>query len=168
MAGLHDVLRDHRSARGSCCRRQYFEQVAPMPSSAAGRRGPYRFVSQRPASTSCWRASPTYWRHAPYIKRLHHEERARWHDAARHAQERREDLAFFLVARRRRREGDSATAWWRRATRRSSGSSSRPVGPQVDVHDKRLRLAVNYALVARHEVKRPPGLLPPAGVIVRG
>src|SRR5262245_36849561 len=155
------------SASGLVLPRKYVEQVGAdgfrqRPVGA----GPYKFVSQRPGVDVTLEAFPGYWRHAPYIKRLTMKSVPDSTTRLAMLKSGETDYALFL-------DGPEAEAVKRDprvtlvATRHASifwiefADQWDPKSPWAD---KRLRLAVNYALdrKAPHEAGcsrlRPPAL----------
>jgi peptide/nickel transport system substrate-binding protein len=158
------------SAAGIVLPRKYFEQVGPdgfkqRPVGA----GPYRFVSQRPGVDIVFEAFPGYWRHAPYIKRLTMKSVPDGTTRLAMLKSGETDFAYFL-------DGPEALSlkgdpkYGLVATRHASifwiefpdqWDSKSPWS------DKRLRLAVNYALDRKGTSEAAClGYCPPAGVIV--
>jgi len=150
--------------------RKYFEQVGvdgfkQRPVGA----GPYQFVSQRPGVDVVLEAFPGYWRHAPYIKRLTLKSVPDGTTRLAMLRSGDTDLALFL-------DGPEAQTVTRDprftlvATRHASIfwiEFADQWDPKSPWHDRRLRLAVNYAL-DRKTISEAAclGYCPPAGVIV--
>src|SRR6267378_1926153 len=150
--------------------RKYFEQVGvdgfkQRPVGA----GPYQFVSQRPGVDVVLEAFAGYWRHAPYIKRLTLKSVPDGTTRLAMLRSGDTDLALFL-------DGPEAQTVTRDprftlvATRHASIfwiEFADQWDPKSPWHDRRLRLAVNYAL-DRKTISEAAclGYCPPAGVIV--
>src|SRR5437899_7561206 len=150
--------------------RKYLEQVGvdgfkQRPVGA----GPYQFVSQRPGVDVVLEAFPGYWRHAPYIKRLILKSVPDGTTRLAMLRSGDTDLALFL-------DGPEAQTVTRDprftlvATRHASIfwiEFADQWDPKSPWHDRRLRLAVNYAL-DRKTISEAAclGYCPPAGVIV--
>ena len=158
------------TAAGLVMPRKYFEQVGAdafrlRPVGA----GPYKFVSQRPGVDVTLEAFPGYWRHAPYIKRITMKSVPDSTTRLAMLKSGETDFALFLDGP----EAEAVTKDSRLqlvATRHASifwiefpdqWDSKSPWS------DKRLRLAVNYAL-DRKGTSESACLAhcPPAGVFV--
>jgi peptide/nickel transport system substrate-binding protein len=150
--------------------KKYFEQVGAdgfrqRPVGA----GPYRFVSQRPGVDIVLEAFPTYWRHAPYVKRLTLKSVPDGTTRLAMLKSGETDFALFLDGPEALTlKGDSRYGLV--ATRHASIfwiEFADQWDPKSLWHDRRLRLAVNYALdrTATSEAACL-GYCPPAGVIV--
>jgi peptide/nickel transport system substrate-binding protein len=158
------------TAAGIVLPRKYLEQVGAdgfrqRPVGA----GPYRFVSQRPGVDVVLEAFPGYWRHAPYIKRLVMKSVPDSTTRLAMLKSRETDIAYYL-------DGTDAEAV-RRDPRMALVASRYPSifwiefadqwDPKSPWHDRRMRLAVNYALDRKGTSEAAfLGLCPPAGVIV--
>ena len=158
------------TAAGIVLPRKYFEQVGAdgfkqRPIGA----GPYRFVSQRPGVDVVLEAFPGYWRHAPYVKRLTLKGVPDSTTRLTMLRSGETDYALFL-------DGPDAEAVKRdprltlTATRHASIfwiEFADQWDPKSPWSDKRLRLAVNYALDRKGTNEAAClGFCPPAGVIV--
>jgi len=158
------------AAVGIVLPRKYYESVG---SDAFRQRpvgaGPYKFVSQRPGVDVVLEAFPGYWRHAPYVKRLVMKGVPDSTTRLAMLKSGETDYALFL-------DGPEAEAVKRDprvtlvATRHASifwiefADQWDPKSPWAD---KRLRLAVNYALDRKTTNEAAClGFCPPAGVIV--
>jgi len=158
------------TAVGIVLPRKYYESVG---SDAFRQRpvgaGPYKFVSQRPGVDVVLEAFPGYWRHAPYVKRLVMKGVPDSTTRLAMLKSGETDYALFL-------DGPEAEAVKRDprvtlvATRHASifwiefADQWDPKSPWAD---KRLRLAVNYALDRKTTNEAAClGFCPPAGVIV--
>src|SRR5713101_8374309 len=145
------------SAAGIVLPRKYFEQVGAdgFKQKPVGS-GPYRFVSQRPGVDIVLEAFSGYWRHAPYVKRLT-------------LKGGETDYALVL-------DGPDGEAVKRDPRLTLSCSRHASIfwiefadqwDPKSPWSDKRLRLAVNYALDRKATNEAAClGFCPPAGVIV--
>jgi len=150
--------------------KKYFEQVGAdgfrqRPVGA----GPYRFVSQRPGVDIVLEAVPTYWRHAPYVKRLTLKSVPDGTTRLAMLRSGETDFALFL---------DGPEALTLKGDARYTLVATRHASifwiefadqwdPKSLWHDKRLRLAVNYALDRKTTSEAAClGYCPPAGVIV--
>jgi peptide/nickel transport system substrate-binding protein len=158
------------TASGIVLPKKYFEQVGPdgfkqRPVGA----GPYKFVSQRPGVDIVLEANPAYWRHAPYIKRLTMKSVPDSTTRLAMLKSGETDLALFL-------DGPDALAikgdprYGLVDTRHASIfwiEFPEQWDPKSPWNDKRLRLAVNYALDRKATSDAAClGFCPPAGVIV--
>jgi peptide/nickel transport system substrate-binding protein len=158
------------TASGLVLPRKYFEQVGAdgfrqRPMGA----GPYQFVSQRPGVDVTLEAFPGYWRHAPYIKRLTMKSVPDSTTRLAMLKSSETDFAYFL-------DGLEAEAVTRDpryqlvATRHASIfwiEFPDQWDPKSPWSDKRLRLAVNYALDRKGTSEAAClSYCPPAGVIV--
>jgi peptide/nickel transport system substrate-binding protein len=150
--------------------KKYFEQVGAdgfrqRPVGA----GPYRFVSQRPGVDIVLEAVPTYWRHAPHVKRLVLKSVPDGTTRLAMLKSGETDFAMFL-------DGPEALTlkgdprYTLVATRHASIfwiEFADQWDPKSLWHDKRLRLAVNHALDRKTTSEAAClGYCPPAGVIV--
>ena len=150
--------------------KKYFEQVGAdgfrqRPVGA----GPYRFVSQRPGVDIVLEAFPGYWRHAPYVKRLTLKSVPDGTTRLAMLKSGETDYAMFLDGPEAQTlKGDSRYGLV--ATRHASIfwiEFADQWDPKSLWHDKRLRLAVNYALDRKSTSEAAClGYCPPAGVIV--
>ena len=131
--------------------------------------GPYRFVSHKPGIEVVLEANPGYWRHAPYVKRLTMKSVPEGTTRVAMLKNGEADIAYAL-------DGEDALNVKRdpRLTLVPSKHASiywiefaDQWDPKSPWADKRVRLAVNYALnrKAINEVACL-GYCPPAGVIV--
>jgi len=150
--------------------KKYFEQVGAdgfrqRPVGA----GPYRFVSQRPGVDIVLEAVPTYWRHAPHVRRLVLKSVPDGTTRLAMLKSGETDFALFL-------DGPEALSvkgdarYTLVATRHASIfwiEFADQWDPKSLWHDKRLRSAVNYALDRKTTSEAAClGFCPPAGVIV--
>ena len=131
--------------------------------------GPYRFVSHKPGVEVVLEANPGYWRHAPYVKRVIMKSVPEGTTRVAMLKNGEADIAYALDgedAENVRRDprltlvpSKHASIYWI-----EFGDQWDPKSPWAD---KRMRLAVNYALnrKAINEVACL-GFCPPAGVIV--
>ena len=150
--------------------KKYFEQVGAdgfrqRPVGA----GPYRFVSQRPGVDIVLEAVPTYWRHAPHVKRLVLKSVPDGTTRLAMLKSGETDFAMFL---------DGPEALTLKGDARYTLVATRHASifwiefadqwdPKSLWHDKRLRLAVNHALDRKTTSEAAClGYCPPAGVIV--
>src|SRR5687767_283046 len=150
--------------------KKYFEQVGAdgfrqRPVGA----GPYRFVSQRPGVDIVLEAVPTYWRHAPYVKRLILKSVPDGTTRLAMLKSGETDFALFL---------DGPEALTLKGDARYTLVATRHASifwiefpdqwdPKSPWHDKRLRQAVNFALDRKTTSEAAClGHCPPAGVIV--
>jgi peptide/nickel transport system substrate-binding protein len=150
--------------------KRYFEQVGAdgfrqRPVGA----GPYRFVSQRPGVDIVFEAVPTYWRHAPHVKRLVLKSVPDGTTRLAMLKSGETDFAMFLDGPEALTlKGDPRYALV--ATRHASIfwiEFADQWDPKSLWHDKRLRLAVNHALDRKTTSEAAClGYCPPAGVIV--
>jgi peptide/nickel transport system substrate-binding protein len=158
------------TAAGIVLPRRYFEQVGAdgfrqRPIGA----GPYRFVSQRPGIDVTLEAFPGYWRHAPYIRRLTMKSVPDSTTRLAMLKSGETDFALFL-------DGPEAEAVKRDPryvlvdTRHASIfwiEFADQWDPKSPWNDRRMRLAVNYALDRKTTSEAAClGFCPPAGVIV--
>jgi peptide/nickel transport system substrate-binding protein len=158
------------TAAGLVLPRKYFESVGAdgfrqRPVGA----GPYRFVSQRPGVDIVLEAFPGYWRHAPYVKRLTMKSVPDGTTRLAMLRSGETDLAYFLDGPEAQTlKGDSRYGLV--ATRHASIfwiEFAEQWDPKSLWHDKRVRLAVNYALDRKATSEAAClGHCPPAGVIV--
>ena len=158
------------TAAGLVLPKKYFESVGAdgfrqRPVGA----GPYRFVSQRPGVDIVLEAFGSYWRHAPYVKRLTLKSVPDGTTRLAMLKSGETDYALFLDGPEALTlKGDSryglvatrhASIFWIEFTEQWD--------PKSLWHDKRLRLAVNYALDRKSTSEAAClGYCPPAGVIV--
>lgn len=158
------------TAAGIVMPRKYFEQVGAdgFKQKPVGA-GPYKFVSQRPGIDIVLEAYTGYWRHAPYIKRLTMKSVPDSTTRLAMLKKGETDFALFLdgtdaeeVQRDRRLQlvdTRHASIFWIEFPDQWD--------PKSPWHDKRLRLAVNYALDRKGTNQAAClGFCPPAGVIV--
>ena len=158
------------TAAGLVLPKKYFESVGAdgfrqRPVGA----GPYRFVSQRPGVDIVLEAFPGYWRHAPYVKRLTMKSVPDGTTRLAMLRSGETDLAYFLDGPEAQTlKGDSRYGLV--ATRHASIfwiEFAEQWDPKSLWHDKRVRLAVNYALDRKATSEAAClGHCPPAGVIV--
>jgi peptide/nickel transport system substrate-binding protein len=131
--------------------------------------GPYRFVSHQPGVEVVLEAYPGYWRHAPYVKRIVMKSVPEGTSRVAMLKNGEADIAYAL-------DGEDALNVKRDPRLQLVPSKHASIywiefaeqwDPKSPWHDKRLRLAVNYALdrKAINEVACL-GYCPPAGVIV--
>jgi peptide/nickel transport system substrate-binding protein len=158
------------TAAGIVLPRKYFESVGAdgfrqRPVGA----GPYKFVSQRPGVDVVLEAFPGYWRHAPYIKRVTMKGVPDSTTRLAMLKSGETDYALFLDGP----EGEAVKRDPRMtlvATRHASIfwiEFADQWDPKSPWSDKRLRLAVNYALDRKGTNEAAClGFCPPAGVIV--
>src|SRR5437762_879609 len=131
--------------------------------------GPYKFVSQRPGVEIVLEAFPTYWRHAPYVKRLVLKGVPDSTTRAAMLKTGEADIAYVL---------DGPDAETVKKDPRLSIVASKHASiqwlefaeqwdPKSPWADKRLRLAVNLAL-NRKAINEAAclGYCPPAGVVI--
>jgi peptide/nickel transport system substrate-binding protein len=158
------------TAAGIVVPKKYVEQVGAdgfrqRPIGA----GPYKFVSQRPGIELVLEAVPSYWRHAPYVKRLVMKSIPDSTTRLTMLKSGELDIAYFL-------DGPDAEAMKRDprlalvATRHASIfwiEFADQWDQRSPWNDKRLRQAVNFAL-DRKAISDAGclGYCPPAGVIV--
>jgi peptide/nickel transport system substrate-binding protein len=158
------------TAAGIVVPRKYFEQVGPdgfrqRPIGA----GAYRFVSQRPGIEVVLEAFPGHWRHVPYVNRLIMKSVPDGTTRLAMLKKGETDFALFLdgtEAEEVRRDSRLTLV----ATRHASIfwiEFPDQWDPKSPWRDKRLRLAVNYALDRKGTSEAAClGYCPPAGVIV--
>jgi len=131
--------------------------------------GPYRFVSHTPGVDVVLEAYPGYWRHAPYVKRLVMKSVPEGTTRAAMLRSGEADIAYAL-------DGPDAESVKRDPRLQIVPSRHASINwlefaeqwdPKSPWSDKRLRLAVNYAL-DRKAINEAAclGFCPPAGVIV--
>src|SRR6266851_2090036 len=158
------------TAAGIVLPRKYFEQVGAdgFKQKPVGA-GPYKFVSQRPGIDIVLEAFPGYWRHVPYVKRL--TLKGVPDSTTRLAMLKSGETDYALVL-----DGPDAEAV--KHDPRLGLSCSRHASifwvefadqwdPKSPWSDKRLRLAVNYALDRKGTNEAAClGCCPPAGCIV--
>jgi len=131
--------------------------------------GPYTFVSHKPGIEVVLEAYPGYWRHAPYVKRLIMKSVPEGTTRVAMLKNSEADIAVAL-------DGEDALNVKRDPRLALVPSRHASIywiefadqwDPKSPWHDKRLRLAVNYAL-DRQAISEAAclGLCPPAGVIV--
>ncbi len=131
--------------------------------------GPYKFVSHTPGVEVVLEANPAYWRHAPYVKRLTMKSVPEGTTRVAMLKNGEIDIAVALEAE----DAESARKDPRLqlvATRHASIAwieFADQWDPKSPWHDRRLRLAVNYAL-DRKAINESAclGYCPPTGVIV--
>jgi peptide/nickel transport system substrate-binding protein len=158
------------TAAGIVLPRKYFEQVGAdafkqRPIGA----GPYKFVSQRAGIDIVLEADPGYWRHAPYIKRLTMKSVPDSTTRLAMLKKGETDIAYIL-------DGTDAEAVQRDPRLQLVDTRHASIfwiefadqwDPKSPWHDRRLRLAVNYALDRKGTNQAAClGFCPPAGVIV--
>ena len=158
------------TAAGLVLPKKYFESVGTdgfrqRPVGA----GPYRFVSQRPGVDIVLEAFPGYWRHAPYVRRLTMKSVPDGTTRLAMLKSGETDFAYFLDGPEAQTlKGDPRYGLV--ATRHASIfwiEFADQWDPKSLWHDKRLRLAVNYALDRKATSEAAClGHCPPAGVIV--
>ena len=158
------------TAAGIVLPRKYFESVGAdgfrqRPVGA----GPYRFVSQRPGIEVVLEAYTGYWRHVPYVKRLVMKSVPDGTTRLAMLKKGDTDMAYFLDGI----EGEEVRRDPRLtlvATRHASIfwiEFPDQWDPKSPWRDRRLRLAVNYALDRKGTNEAAClGYCPPAGVIV--
>ncbi|HME92924.1 MAG TPA: ABC transporter substrate-binding protein [Methylomirabilota bacterium] len=158
------------TAAGIVMPRKYFEQVGAeafrqRPIGA----GPYKFVSQRPGIDVTLEAFPGYWRHPPHIKKLTMKSVPDSTTRLAMLKSGETDFAYFLDGP----EAEAVTKDSRLslvATRHASIfwiEFPDQWDPKSPWSDRRLRLAVNYALDRKGTSESAClGHCPPAGVIV--
>ena len=158
------------TAAGIVLPRKYFEQVGAdgfkqRPIGA----GPYRLVSQRPGVDVVLEAFPGYWRHAPYVKRLTLKGVPDSTTRLTMLKSGETDYALFVDGQ----EGEAVKRDPRltlTSTRHASVfwiEFADQWDPKSPWSDKRLRLAVNYALDRKGTHGAAClGFCPPAGVII--
>jgi peptide/nickel transport system substrate-binding protein len=131
--------------------------------------GPYKFVSHQPGIEVVLEAYTGYWRHAPYIKKLVMKSVPEATTRAVMLKSGEADIAYVL-------DGPDAEDIKRDPRLQVVPSKHASIfwvefadqwDPKSPWHDKRLRLAVNYAL-DRKKINEAAclGFCPPAGVIV--
>ena len=131
--------------------------------------GPYKFVSHQPGIEVVLEAYTGYWRHAPYIKKLVMKSVPEATTRAVMLKSGEADIAYVL-------DGPDAEDIKRDPRLQVVASKHASIfwvefadqwDPKSPWHDKRLRLAVNYAL-DRKKINEAAclGFCPPAGVIV--
>jgi len=131
--------------------------------------GPYTFVSHKPGIEVVLEAYAGYWRHAPYVKRLIMKSVPEGTTRVAMLKNSEADIAVAL-------DGEDALNVTRDPRLQLVPSRHASIywiefadqwDPKSPWHDKRLRLAVNYAL-DRQAISEAAclGLCPPAGVIV--
>ena len=131
--------------------------------------GPYKFVRSTPGVEVVLEAYAGYWRHAPHVKRLVMKSVPDGNTRVAMLKNGEADIGFAYdgqeAAERQARPAPPARALEARV--HLLARIRRAVGPQVALADKRLRLAVNYAL-DRKAINEAAclGFCPPAGVIV--
>ena len=158
------------TAAGIVLPRKYFEQVGAdgFKQKPVGA-GPYKFVSQRPGIDIVLEAFPGYWRHVPYVKRL--TLKGVPDSTTRAAMLKSGETDYALVL-----DGPDAEAV-KHDPRLGLSCSRHPSifwvefpdqwDPKSPWSDKRLRLAVNYALDRKGTNEAAClGCCPPAGCIV--
>jgi peptide/nickel transport system substrate-binding protein len=158
------------TAAGIVLPKKYFESVGAdgFKAKPIGA-GPYRFVSQRPGIEIVLEASPTYWRHVPYVRKLTLKSVPDSTTRLAMLRSGETDYALFL---------DGPEAQTLRGDARYKLVDTRHASifwiefadqwdPKSPWADKRLRQAVNYAL-DRKAINEAAclGFCPPAGVIV--
>ena len=158
------------TAAGIVLPRKYFESVGAdgfrqRPVGA----GPYKFVSQRPGVDIVLEAYTGYWRHAPYVKRLVMKSVPDGTTRLAMLKKGDTDMAYCLDGT----EGEEVRRDPRltlAATRHASIfwiEFPDQWDPKSPWRDRRLRLAVNYALDRKGTNEAAClGFCPPAGVIV--
>jgi peptide/nickel transport system substrate-binding protein len=158
------------TAAGIVLPKKYFESVGAdgFKAKPVGA-GPYRFVSQRPGIEIVVEASPTYWRHVPYVRRLTLKSVPDSTTRLAMLRSGETDYALFLDgpeaqtlkgdARYKLVDTRHASIFWI-----EFADQWDPKSPWAD---KRLRQAVNYSL-DRKAINEAAclGFCPPAGVIV--
>ena len=158
------------AAAGVVLPRKYLEQVGAdgfrqRPIGA----GPYKFVSHRPGVDVVLEAFPGYWRHAPYVKRVTMKSVPDSTTRLAMLKSGETDLAYFLYgpeAEAVKRDPRLALVDTRHASIFWIEFADQ-WDPKSPWHDKRLRLAVNYALDRQATSEAAClGYCPPAGVIV--
>jgi peptide/nickel transport system substrate-binding protein len=131
--------------------------------------GPYKFVSHQPGIEVVLEANPSYWRHVPNVKKLVMKSVPDANTRAVMLKTGDADIAFAL-------DGPDAEDIRRDPRMQVVASKHASIfwvefadqwDPKSPWHDKRLRLAVNYAL-DRAKINEAAclGFCPPAGVIV--
>jgi len=131
--------------------------------------GPYKFVSHKPGVEVVLEANPGYWRHAPHIKRLIMKSVPEGTTRLAMLKSGEADIGVAL-------DGEDAANVKRDPRLQLVPSRHASIywiefadqwDPKSPWHDKRMRLAVNYAL-DRKAISEAAcvGLCPPAGVIV--
>ena len=131
--------------------------------------GPYKFVSHMPGIEVVLEAYPGYWRHVPYVKRLVMRSVPKGTTRAAMLKTGEADIAYALDGP----DAESIKGDPRLQIVPSKHASifwlefADQWDPKSPWHDKRLRLAVNYAL-DRKAINEAAclGFCPPAGVIV--
>jgi len=158
------------TAAGIVLPKKYFESVGPdgFKAKPVGA-GPYKFVSQRPGVEIVLEANPTYWRHAPYIKKLTMKSVPDSTTRLAMLKSGETDFALFL-------DGPDALALKGDARYKLVDTRHASIfwiefpdqwDPKSPWADKRLRQAVNYALDRKATNEAAClGFCPPAGVIV--
>jgi peptide/nickel transport system substrate-binding protein len=158
------------TAAGIVLPKKYFESVGAdgFKQKPVGA-GPYRFASQRPGIEIVLEANPSYWRHAPYIRKLTLKSVPDSTTRLAMLRSGETDYALFLDgpeaqtlkgdARYKLIDTRHASIFWI-----EFADQWDPKSPWAD---KRLRQAVNYAL-DRKAINEAAclGFCPPAGVIV--
>jgi peptide/nickel transport system substrate-binding protein len=158
------------TAAGIVLPKKYFESVGAdgFKAKPVGA-GPYRFVSQRPGIEIVLEASPTYWRHVPYVRKLTLKSVPDSTTRLAMLRSGETDYALFLDgpeaqtlkgdARYKLVDTRHASIFWI-----EFADQWDPKSPWAD---KRLRQAVNYSL-DRKAINEAAclGFCPPAGVIV--
>src|SRR5881409_3594395 len=158
------------TAAGIVLPKKYFESVGPdgfkqKPIGA----GPYKFLSQRPGLEIVLEANTAHWRHAPYIRKLTMKSVPDSTTRLAMLKSGETDFALFL-------DGPDALALKGDARYKLVDTRHASMfwiefpdqwDPKSPWADKRLRLAVNYAL-DRQAINEAAclGFCPPAGVIV--
>ena len=158
------------TAAGIVMPRKYFEQVGAeafrqRPIGA----GPYKFVRQRPGIDVTLEAFPGYWRHPPHIKKLTMKSVPDSTTRLAMLKSGETDFAYFLDGP----EAEAVTKDSRLALVATRHASIFWIefpdqwDPKSPWSDRRLRLAVNYALDRKGTSESAClGHCPPAGVIV--
>jgi peptide/nickel transport system substrate-binding protein len=158
------------TAAGIVLPRKYTEQAGPdgfrqKPVGA----GPYKFVSQRPGVDVTLEAFPSYWRHAPYVKKLTLKSVPDSTTRLTMLKSGQTDYAMFLDGP----EGEAVKndSRYKLVDTRHASIFWIEFPDQFEAkspwHDKRLRQAVNYALDRKATNEAAClGFCPPAGVIV--
>src|SRR5437667_9971611 len=131
--------------------------------------GPYRFVSHTPGVEVVLEANPGYWRRVPTVKRLVMKSVPEGTTRVAMLKKGEADMAFLLDGP----DAENVTHDLRLALVATRHASAMWIefadqwNPQSPWHDKRVRLAVNYA-VDRKAISEAAclGYCPPAGVIV--
>jgi len=131
--------------------------------------GPYKFVSHKPGVEVVLEANPGYWRHVPHVKRLTMKSVPEGTTRVAMLKNGEADIAYAL-------DGEDALNVRRDPRLQLVPSKHASIywiefaeqwDPKSPWHDKRMRLAVNYAL-NRQSINEASclGFCPPAGVIV--